>query len=62
VLRWIGGNINHGLRQKEAVQKNIKADIEALIQKYGVKNIRDFARKLLVQAAMEERIRGKINK
>lgn len=41
----------------KAVHENIKADFDALLKKYGVANVRNFARKLLVQVAMEETVR-----
>jgi|GEM_PF-5061107 len=62
--RLSGGGI-HGRRgqgkravlRTKTVQENIKADFDALLKKYGVTNIRNFARKLLVQVAMEETVR-----
>lgn len=39
-----------------AIQQNIKADFDALLKKYGVSDVRNFARKLLAQVAMEESI------
>ncbi len=42
----------------KAIQENIKADIDVLLKKYGVANVRNFARKLLVQVAMEETVKS----